>query len=407
MSQDFYDVIIIGGGITGLTAANAITRGSNLNIALVEGEGIGSNNPSPLTFAEVLEAHDLQDCAKANYSSFVFHNYHGSIIRYCFEGCPLAVLDYGKACSKLFSRLKESRNDIMLIDRQAVVVSQDLDSVEVELEDGHRLNAKVLIDCSGSSQFVTAQLTKKRVSYNSLVYGAIFSGVKDIESDVGYFLWPCQDFGSGGGWFYPLENGRASFGYATISTSSQLEAGQLKDRFQRAFQEFQPYSHYLANGRLETFEKGIIPITYVKQFIHDRIIIAGDAGGMATNWTCMGIEPALRYGKHAGEIAAEALVRNDFTILNKFQDLWEKDNKQTFDLADRNATVFWFSDHYFWEWIIKNDLAFLSPDQLISRMRKSDHLLTKSEILSRSIKFKIKSLLNKEVLKPHSYVITS
>src|SRR4030043_1755602 len=115
-----YDVIVIGGGIAGLSAATAIARNSNLTIALIEGKGIGSNNPSPLTFADILQTHDLQDCVKANYSSFAFHNYQGSFIRYVFKGYPLVVLDYKKACSKLLSIIRERLTLFSLIEKQAV-----------------------------------------------------------------------------------------------------------------------------------------------------------------------------------------------------------------------------------------------------------------------------------------------
>jgi digeranylgeranylglycerophospholipid reductase len=376
-------------------------------LVLIEGKDIGSNNLSPLTFSNVVADFDLVDCCKEDYTRFVFHNYQGSSIEYRFGDSELVVLDYKRACAKLFEKLNSSGKQAVYINQHVINLYQHEDRVLVHLEDNTQIQSKIVIDASGKSQFVAGVYKRNGVHYYSHICGGVFSNVRNPKEKLCCFLLSNPVFGSGGGWFYSIGNNRASFGYATISNSPNPDCGALRENFKRASEKFEPYSQYLVDSKLEHFELGVIPISYVSRFVDGKIIIVGDAAGMATNWMCMGIEPALRYGKLAGEIAAKALCRNDFRVLNEYQDLWERDNKRTFDLAAQNTTAFWFSGHYYWEWIIKNDLAFLSPDQLIDRMRKNDHLLTKSKNLYRSIKFKIKSFLNKEVLKPYSYVITS
>lgn len=401
------DVVIIGAGIAGLSIASTLNGISSLSLVLIEGKDVGSNNPSPLTFLNVVKDFDLVDCCKEDYASFVFHNYQGSSIEYRFGDSELVVLDYKRACAKLFEKLNSSGKQAVYINQHVINLYQHEDRVLVHLEDNTQIQSKIVIDASGKSQFVAGVYKRNGVHYYSHVCGGVFSNVRNPKEKLCCFLLPNSDFGSGGGWFYSIGDNKASFGYATISNSPNPDYGKLRENFERASEKFEPYSQCLADSKLEHIELGVIPISYVNKFVDGKIIIVGDAAGMATNWMCMGIEPALRYGKHAGEIAAEALFRNDFTILNKFQDLWEKDNKHTFDLAARNAIVFWFSDHYFLEWIIKNDLAYLTPTQMLDRMRTNDHLLTKSKALSKAVKFKIKSFLNKEVLKPYSYLITS
>ena len=402
-----YDITIIGAGIAGLSAADIITRESNLAIAFVEGNSIGSNNPSPLTFPDILEVHTLSDCIKEKYSSFTFHNYQGSDITYFFKEEPLVVLDYKKACDKLFATINQSKNTVEFINKYAIGISQNDNSVTITLKDHTQLHTKILIDCSGKSQFIATQLEKHRFSYYSCVYGGVFSGIKCNESKPCCFLWPHSEFGLGGGWFYSLADGKASFGYADIKNSSTIDHTQLKQNFYRALEKFEPYSDYLRNATLESVESGIIPISYVQKFVYDNIIIVGDAAGMATNWTCMGIEPAIIYGKLAGKLSIKALSHSDYNILNEFQNLWEKDNKTIFDLVAKHASQFWVSDYHFWEWLIKNDLAYLSPQQVIDRMRKNEHLIKKHQIFVRALKHKIKSIVNKKITNPQTFIINN
>jgi flavin-dependent dehydrogenase len=161
----------------------------------------------------------------------------------------------------------------------------------------------------------------------------------------------------------------------------------------------------LKDAKLESVEKGIIPVTYKKNLVSQNTIFVGDAAGMATNWTCMGIEPAIKYGKLAGRIAAEAILKDDLSILGAFQEAWDDDNKSTYDQFYKNSATFWNENHYFWEWIIKNDLAYLSPVQLLDRIRRNEHLMKKRQIYLRSLKYKVGILIKKDLARPQNIII--
>jgi len=406
MADNYYDIIITGAGVAGLSAAIAISKQSSLSLALIESKKIGANNPSPLTFSDVVEKFNLFDCIKGSYASFFFHNYQGSLAKYHFSDYPLVALDYQKACMKLFS-VAENNNGFDLIKNKVIDIVQSTNRVIIKLKDGNSIQAKILIDCSGKSQLTAKKLFANHVSHYSHVYGAVFSGVKNIDDNSCCFLWPHKEFGSGGGWYYSLSNGKVSFGYATISNNQIIDKNIIKSSFHAACNKFAPYSSYLKNAKLEYIESGTIPISYINKFINNNIIIAGDAAGMATSWTCMGIEPALKYGTKAGHIAVKAVLKNDLSILNDFQNAWEKENKATFDLMATFASTFWSADHDFWEQVLKIDLSYLSPQQVIDRMRRNEHLMKKSQIISRSLKYKIKSIFNKKFLNPQTFIIRS
>lgn len=392
MAESDFDIIVIGAGLAGLAAAHEVVKGGNLSVGLVEAKEIGSNNPSPLTFADVVEAHGLGDCLKARYSAFTYHNHNGSIVKHVLPGTPLIVLDYKKACQKIHSRIASPAGQVAAINKRAAKYSQGK-SVVVTFEDGHSIRGKILLDCSGRSQFTASPATRD-AGYFSHVYGGVFSGVECFDTSTACFLLPSDRFGVGGGWFYPLEHGMASFGYATISTSREFNRALLVRNFQSARETFMPYSKYLKDAALEYVEHGVIPVSAVDKFVNGRIIVVGDAGGMATSWTCMGIEPALRYGAFAGRVADRAIRENNWQLLESFQEEWNAtDEKKYRDFATL-APSFWKGEHYFWEWISKNDLALLSSEQILGRMRTNSHVPSRLRFFWRALRYKIRTMVD-------------
>ena len=82
MTREESDIAIIGAGAAGLAAAKAVTGERGFSVILMESRKAGSRHLSPLTFSEVVELHDLQGCVNGRYSTFGFHNYQGSVIRF-------------------------------------------------------------------------------------------------------------------------------------------------------------------------------------------------------------------------------------------------------------------------------------------------------------------------------------
>ena len=394
---DNFDIVIIGAGIAGLSAAKVIANQSSFSIAVVERISVGSNITSPLTFSDIIKEHDLDDCTKGKYSHFTFHNHNGSSIRYEFEGTPLVVLDYQKACNKIYNSIQ---NKVSLINKKAMNYIQNDDSVTLELDDEKQIKSKILIDCSGKSKFTYSKINKNHLSYYSHVLGATICDINNYAKKECCFLWPDKNFGLGGGWYYYLDNGKISFGYAEISKSTNYDNDKLMDNFKNALKKFSPYSGYLEGSKIELYERGVIPITFIESFVHNNILIAGDAAGMATNWTCMGIEPALEYGNLAGYTSVKALESNNIKSLKEFQNIWDKENRDTYATMNKMAPRFWVTDKYFWEWIIKNDFAFLTSAQALDRMRWNKHLPGKTKLLVMALKYKLKSLRDKSTLDP-------
>lgn len=398
------DVVVLGGGLAGLTSIFPIVHSGKMHVALIEGRDIGSNNPSPLTFFTIVRDFSLADCCKEEYSSFLFHNYQGSSIEFNFSSNQLVVLDYKRACMKMLSKLQGYNSSLTFIKALAIGLVQNENDVLLHLDNGTSIKARLLIDASGKAQFLEKLQGETENKYYSHVYGGTFSGVRNPKEKLCCFLLPNPDFGSGGGWFYSLGHDRASFGYATISEKPNPDFSMLKENFERALHRFEPYAEYLKGAQIEHIESGVIPITPVRRLVQGNAMIIGDAGGMATNWTCMGIEPALEYGRLAGNLSVQAILENYLGLLKDLQNRWDTREKPIYDMTARNAATFWTSDHYFWEWIIKNDLAFLSSEQLLDRLRWNSHILKWFQIIPRAINHKILSIIDKNANLPRHII---
>ena len=400
-----YDVIVIGAGIAGMSASVTLADNPKINILLLEKSEIGSNNPTPLTFLDTIKEHNLEDCIKERYSNFIVDNYLLSKITFNFNKDIIVSLDYKKACQKLFERICHNKN---FSSKQLVVndVLPTMDRVLVTTEDNRTFSAKIVIDASGKSQLAANKFHLTQHSYYSIVRGALYTDLRPLPKQVCAFLLPNHSFGIGGGWFYSIGKSSASFGYAHISDCPAIERNHAKIALQEARQRFDPYASYLHDAEVSRVENGVIPVSYIKKFYHGNILIIGDAAGMATNWACMGVEPALKYGKLAAILSIKAIETKNYDSLSSIQHIWMDENKKSYDMINKITPSFWNSSQYVWEWIIKNDLAFLSPEQFISRLRYNRFIIKKHKLLIRAISYKLSTLINKKNLKPKEIIIS-
>lgn len=363
------DVIIVGAGLAGLSAANEIASRSRASVVVIERLVIGSNNPTPMTFIDVIGRFGLEDCITGRYNQFTFHSPLGNQSTHSFGEIQLVALAYRRACLKLLDMASTAGN-VWMYSASAVGLDRQEKDWLMTLNDGRQISASLVIDASGRGLFASRALHLARPRSYSHCYGAHLSNCAIPNPQQAFFFAPHPDYGDGGGWLYPLDDHRASFGFATLGNSPSLPGGTVKANFNRALENFEPYATWLKGAAWEHVEVGSIPIYPLRKFVYDGLLITGDAAGQATIWSCMGSEAALVSGQMAGYAALTALLRGDFSTrtLGQYQSQWDSLYRETYQHNAWIGPTMWSQSAEDWNRQIPL-LSRLTPDQMLARLR--------------------------------------
>lgn len=376
MSQnpDSFDIAIIGGGLAGLSAAVAIGADSEARVVLIDRD-IGSNNPTPLTFDDVVQRFGLEDSVVNRYRGCSLHSSLGSQSLHYYSNFPLVSLDYRRACSILLTRAQQS-SGFTWQRGYATDLVKDCGEWLISLDSGQRIRVPLLIDASGKAHFAARCLHLASPRMYSHCYGQIFTEClipnHELAEDVCLFLGGSERFGNGGGWCYPIGDGRISFGFASVTDSPRYPK-LVRQRYQRALQEFAPYADILARGKPGPVERGSIPIGLVRRFVYDGLMLVGDAAGQATPWACMGVEPALVNGQICGRVAAQAFKQGDFRarVLREYETTWAQANQRPYRQGVMLAPLQWSQSEEVWD-KITTDHSRLTPEGTLAHLRYNE-----------------------------------
>lgn len=371
-----YDIVVVGGGLAGLAAVVAIVQESDAAIALVEARGIGSNNPTPMTFIDVVEQFGLGDYVQGCYRQFTFHSSLGNRSTHVYDVPALVTFDYRSACVELLRRAQAAGNVTIVSDTASHLQRVANDHWQIHTAAGQTMTTPLLIDASGRGLFATQALNLPRPRMYSHCFGQILAGCVVPDPEEAFFLAPSDHFGNGGGWFYPLGDGRVSFGYATLSTAAAYPQQVVQERFFRARYEFAPYVDWLTNARIDHVEMGTIPVCPPRRFAYDGLMLVGDAAGQATIWSCMGSEPALVSGQLAGQAAADAYRGQDYSLatLRSYQRQWDRAYYRIYRQGALLVPVSWGQGEIIWNQQISL-FQQLNSQQMLARLRSNWPLL--------------------------------
>ena len=374
-SPDSFDIAIIGGGLAGLSAAVAIGANSEARVILID-KDIGHNNLTPLTFSDVIQKFGLEDSVVNRYRGFSLRSSLGSQSIHYYSGFPLASLDYRWACYILLTRAQRSLG-FTWQRGYATGLAKDREGWIISLNGSQRIRAPLLIDASGRAHFAARCLHLARPRMYSHCYGQIFSRCQitdsELAEDICLFLGGSERFGNGGGWCYPLGAGRISFGFASVTDSPRYPLKLVRQRYQRALQEFAPYADILARGKPGLMERGSIPLGPVRRFVYDGLLLVGDVVGQATPWACMGVEPALVNGQTCGRVAAQAFKQGDFRagVLREYETIWAQANQRSYRQGTMLAPLQWTQGGEVWDKIAASHSR-LTPEETLAHLRYNE-----------------------------------
>jgi geranylgeranyl reductase len=306
-NKNFYDVVIIGGNISGLACAKFLIQ-SNLKILLIEknkdvGKKICAGGVSSLDLEYL--PNDVLDVPLQK----ITLNYKNKTVIFPQNGDVIATIDRQKLLNQWIKKLINNKNFYFLYNDP---VSEIISNNSLKTISGKIINFKFLIGADGSNSLV-----RKYLKISSKKICAAFQYIIDTtEQKFKHFAIYLDPYLFGGGyvWIFPHHD------YTSIGCGSDIRLinpKKLKNNF----------DFWLEKNNINTInsklECQIINFDY-RGFKFKNLFLAGDAAGLASGFTGKGIYSAIISGQ---QIADDILGNNNKNLIENWL---KKKNKQEF-----------------------------------------------------------------------------
>ena len=371
-----YDVIVIGGGIAGLSTAANITEG---NVLLIERDKIKTEQERHfrIPYGELPGEFGLKSCFLNTYDTIYFLTFNNSILEVPYPNEDLHLLDLGKVnhiLKKHVYKNHECKENILV---KNVKVDNKMIYVEIfnkKNNENTNLSAKYLVDASGIN-FLTRTIFNLQTPDVFLHYlASTFKGGYNSDSKVVTFIYPSTEFKSGG-WIFPYAQNNYNFGIGKTFYDIKSSIRMLKDKFYSA------HTHYtikdkINGGQRGKWTPGILPLGISEPMVFERVIYVGDVVGQTTPWGLEGIRPIMESSIMCANALNSTIKHDDKNLLKKYENDWNDTYGKIYRLIDHHEkwynriTEDWDRSIERMKIVLENDLAFLHSALKYDRMPK-------------------------------------
>jgi digeranylgeranylglycerophospholipid reductase len=356
-----FDVVVAGGGPGGLSAAQSAAENGARVLLIEQGDEIGSPiRTSGGSF--------IRDLVKLGIPAHLYHP-----IRKCrfispdneasfsYDDPVLCIMDVRGVFQHLAAQAIGAGAHIRLATAAVEPVIENGFVCGVLTKAG-RVDCMVLIDATG---YRSALLRKAglHAGFRRFGVGSEFDMyAPNYDQSEAVLIVGSQVAPSGYAWAFPWGNGRVRVGVGIIhGDSDQHPEGYLRklcadaNKFGMNLKGAQPIEHHY----------GLIPSDgLLENLVGNGILGVGDAAGQASALVGEGIRWAIKAGRMAGKIAAEAVARGDASaeFLGKYQKQWKSAHGANLRIAHAiNERIARWDDG---KWDRRTELLKLfSPDQ--------------------------------------------
>lgn len=303
-----YDIVVVGGGPAGLSAAySAAKQGVNV-LVLERDEGIAHNiRTSGVSWIEEINRFGITEEHYNPIRNYMFFSPSNEITVNGNEP-KCCVLNVRSAYQHLAFQAADVGAKIMVKSNvtNAIIIDGKVSGVKVNTPKGElNIYADLVIDASGFGTAVGRKIGFVS-EWKRYGVGAEYECYAEkVDSDTWVLMVGSMYSPAGYAWIFPLSNNRVRIGVGVGRPESSEEPLELLNSMLE--KKPKPLDRM---GKIQPVELhyGFIPNQGVRtETVTDGFILVGDSAGQANPLVLEGIRYAIEFGRLAGEIGCKAL----------------------------------------------------------------------------------------------------
>ena len=331
--------MVVGGGPAGSSAAFAAAK-KGIKVALIEKENSIAETvrTSGVTWIQNIKEFGIPDDCYNPIKNFSFCSPNNEVTISDSEP-RAAVLDVRKTYRWLATQAKNEGVDIFVkININNVIKNNKGDIIGVKgtsPEGEISFHSKIVIDASGFQS--TVSKTMGLVSqWKRFGAGAEYEvSVENVDQDTWWLMVGQQYSPAGYAWIFPLGNNIVRIGVGIGKPESNVDPTlRLKELMET---KLGPIKKLGKITPIE-FHYGLIPNDgLTRKTVYNNLILVGDSAGQANPLVLEGIRYAIKFGRVAGNVSADAIKskKTDEAALYPYEENWRKEIESKINSAGK------------------------------------------------------------------------